>query len=630
MAIEKIDREELKNLLNSIFAGSNAYQFIEGTNPCRIKYNEEEYYIYQKNLSPAQLSNNNPDIWRVQLPIRDIFDYIKESPLTFVLLGYDAQNDVYATWNPYWTKQRLNNAKSVSFYSRKALQDQAKESQSLQRQDLNHGGEVIVFPSIQLPYYLDNIKKFFPEETIYVALGSRKRTEANEAYRQLTDSNNINDFAHYLALIGLSNVTINNYCRAIKKLIDGGYFSRNRKVFLIYDSLSDYPKAIPFFFEIDEVQEINEVWHRSFSAALPKYISFLMELNNVNTDEPLEPKDNDVIYEPSLFDQQDDEESDPDDEIKETEETEVDWEKEFTDENGKLTRIANPELIDKLRPCLDDEYPSYPNAFSVIEDFYGDRFAKTMQFKDWQKLLESINWSKPYQQPEDNTPVANEGRRKTHILRVTYPDGHVAQNRMVADTLIDVISNSFPDLIAEMNIYLAGVNLVSKVLDPKYSKFQREIQDGWYVMTNSSTDKKQEIIQRISDELDLNLLVEQIPIEDVQVPATPKPYPTGSNNRSKIQVTLPTGGVIYSSKVLETLLEVIKLAGADKVRELGITVCGDNLVLHEEKINPRYETATKSIGNGWYVNTCSDTGTKYNQIKQISDQLGLELKVELV
>ena len=136
MVIDKKDREELKNLLEEILSNSATYKHIDGLNPSRIYFDGVEYYIYIKNLSPAQLSNNNPDIWRIQLPIRDIFEIIKESPVPFILLGYDAYNDVYATWNPHWAKQRLNVAKSVSFYSRLSVQENAHTTGQIQRFEL--------------------------------------------------------------------------------------------------------------------------------------------------------------------------------------------------------------------------------------------------------------------------------------------------------------------------------------------------------------------------------------------------------------------------------------------------------------------------------------------------------------
>ena len=75
-------------------------RYISGSNPFAIKIDGEDAFIYIKNLSPAQLSNGNPDVWRIQLPTKDEFNSIKESSTLFILLGYDAENMVYTTWNP--------------------------------------------------------------------------------------------------------------------------------------------------------------------------------------------------------------------------------------------------------------------------------------------------------------------------------------------------------------------------------------------------------------------------------------------------------------------------------------------------------------------------------------------------
>ena len=69
-------------------------KYVDGANPFVVKVGGEMINIYIKNLSPAQLSNNNPDIWRIQLPVRDEFDAIKESDNLFVLFGYDSERGV--------------------------------------------------------------------------------------------------------------------------------------------------------------------------------------------------------------------------------------------------------------------------------------------------------------------------------------------------------------------------------------------------------------------------------------------------------------------------------------------------------------------------------------------------------
>ena len=40
-------------------------RYINGNNPFTIKIDGEDAFVFIKNLSPARLSNNNPDIWRI-------------------------------------------------------------------------------------------------------------------------------------------------------------------------------------------------------------------------------------------------------------------------------------------------------------------------------------------------------------------------------------------------------------------------------------------------------------------------------------------------------------------------------------------------------------------------------------
>ena len=61
---------------------------------------------------------------------------------------------------------------------------------------------------------------------------------------------------------------------------------------------------------------------------------------------------------------------------------------------------------------------------------------------------------------------------------------------------------------------------------------------------------------------------------------------------------------------------------------LNTSIYANNLVLKAPK--PRYEKPCKPVGNGWLVNTCSDTPTKYEQIHTISERLNLGILVEII
>ncbi len=569
--------------------------------------------------------------------------------------------------------------------------------------------------------------------TEYIALGSKRRTEANETYRTLTNPKNIPDFARYLTIDGLASQTINNYCVAIRNLINDGHFSHNRNIFLAFDTVSEYPNAIKQFMDIPEIKQINDVWHNTYSAALRKYIDFLMEMFNVNPQEtqvvvdelqtqkivdadtyfqsekldgftnhlqcqdlnersvytyvhaikklinedyfsrynyiflscqsltdfqnaidkfiaipevntlnlswkyvfsaalahfaqflfnnnevPVIEKDNHFQIDDTPIENTD---------VDEPTENETDWEAVFTNTQGKLTRIANPELIDKLRPVLDTEYKSTATAYNIVEDFYGDRFKK-MEIKDWQKLFDNIDWNAPYYSP--STVAEPDGKRKTHILKVVLPNGVEIMEKRVSETLVKVVQYAGAENVRLLNISACGANMIveESEINQRYETATKFIENGLYVNTCSDTPTKYAIIQQISDSLGLGLNVEFIPIDDNHSPQAPVlPNPTLST-REKVKVTFPNGRVIQYAKVLQTLIDVIEYAGTEKVKELNIPINRSNLIT--DTVTPPYEISLKPLSNGMYVHTNSSTQTKFAQIQQISNDLHRGLIVELV
>jgi hypothetical protein len=103
-------------------------------------------------------------------------------------------------------------------------------------------------------------------------------------------------------------------------------------------------------------------------------------------------------------------------------------------------------------------------------------------------------------------------KKKSHILRVTYPSGRVVEERMVYKTLIDVIQNAGALKVQSLGISLNGVNLVSDTIIPQYKISQKPIGNGLYVMTCSDTNTKQRIIEQISEAFNMRLKVEKVSI----------------------------------------------------------------------------------------------------------------------
>jgi hypothetical protein len=616
----KISGKVLREIFEDSIKDSGTYKRLDDglKNPAHIIFNGVECYVYIKNLSYAYLGN--PDVWRAQLTGVDILNEIKESPAMFILLGYDSDNDVYATWNPHQVKQRIGTASSPSLYSRLSLQQEVGRTGEIKSMVLNNDLEVLVFPNGCLVDVLSSLDQFFPDTSDYVAMGSKRRSEANAAYKELTNARKLDEYAKFLLKTGVTPSEVERLCQALKRLFNSNLISLHRKIFLAHDSLGDYQDAVVEFFNLDDVIEFKEKWGNIFPAVFSSYIGFLQYSQITGSEETEEDEEEEDI------------EDEVEDEISEEgleEQTEFtkDWEKAYEDEHGNLTKLMNPELLKQLRPYLDTEYPSLPPCYNIVSDFYAGRYPK-MQLKDWGRLFNGIEWDKCNEDcviPEE----IKTGKKKSHILRVTFPDGQIFDDRNVSKTFAKVIERCAPDLVKELNIVLAGVDLVSDKVSEQYGKAQHQINDGSYVMTHMSTEKKREILQYISNSLGLDLKIEKVLIDSGEVveetPVSNQPFKLSS--RQKIWVQFPDGSISNHAKVMQTLVDVVMYAGPERVRDLNIIVCGDNLVT--SNLNPTYATAYKEVGEGLYVNTASDTKRKYQQIMEINELLDLDLIVRL-
>lgn len=752
--VPNVDRVELQALFLEALRGAE-YSLLEGINPFRIRLFGKEYWIYIKNLTSAHFEN--PDVWRAQLPFRTDFEEIRNSNHDFILLGYDGENDVYATWMPRWVKQRLNSTENVSCYSRLSLQRQARKKMLFEHMILNNEVEVVAFPRELLPAFFSQIETLFNAEGDYVAIGSKRRPEANESFKVFTTNSNVDDYGFYLSQKGFSKEESTRISGVLKCVLSDGTITRNRKLFYAYDSLQEYSYAVRKLVTLDEVTERGDAYRALLFSALSGYLDYLInqKLNRSGEDscsyDDLSSADNDFrpfevlstdvdsaksseelfayfssestiqayqkyliaknytsrvvdlypktirnmlqngmisrykhlflrcgsyeeyktaynylfeitwiivlnnlvhrFYSASLMKYINflcDSNPEAPQRLEQNSCTEVqqnngvvgektvhDWEGEYTDTYGKLTRIANPELINRLRPYLDTSLKKPISAYNTIGDFYGERYSDTMSFKDWQKLLDAIDWSNPYvhDAPDSKSQACSDNRdsnrrKKTHILRVEFPDGEVIQEKIVSDTLVKAIKKIDPGIVEMVKISHCGVDLVSKTLDSKYGTYQKDAGDGWFVMTNTSTEDKCADLQKISDVWDLGLRVSLIPIEQSSSSTVHHSLEQKHGKRTKIRVTFPDGRAICPNQVMNALLEVVQYAGAIRVWELNIRCLNDNLILRAPM--PRYELHCKSVGDGWFCNTMSSTEAKFAQINDISDRLNLNLEVELV
>ena len=110
------------------------------------------------------------------------------------------------------------------------------------------------------------------------------------------------------------------------------------------------------------------------------------------------------------------------------------------------------------------------------------------------------------------TVVKNYDEKKQGFVQVNICTRDYEENKMVWETLMDVIRYAEPENVQRLGIIVMGGNIVSNELleNERYRVGQKEVKPGLYVNTYSSTDTKYEQIKKINRSLDLGLIVEKV------------------------------------------------------------------------------------------------------------------------
>lgn len=626
---EITSRDSLKNLLCDALYKKDSFRFIKGINPCLIALNGVDFWIYQKNITSTAFTKRSAlsDVNRIQLPKRDIFQPIKDSDIAFIFLGYDKDHDVYVTWNPYTTKQRLNITKNVSFYSRRNAQKLASETGTFQQVYQTNGSAILAFPRTRLADYLLNIADYFPEMTEYVAVGSKRRKAANEAYKSFVDSKNIKDFLPYLRSYDqLTEKQSLKYFKVIKKLISEVITPEIscRKMFIKYNSIEDYTKAIVPLINTSEIDILSPEEKECIEPALIAYISFLRYSSNEPITDCTIPEDL-YMNEEEVEDEEDGSDVNGNPVI-------VDPDKKYI-KNGKLLKIANPDIIETLRPLLDTEYKNSLGAINILYDHYNEK-CPNMELRDWKKLIDNIDWKNPL-------PVKDDGkdkRQKQYVIATILPDGSRIMYRNVAQTFIESIEAMGIEKFKSLELSSANVPIVSEYPDAKYDFAQHVTDSGYYIMTNMTTFQKVNILYYAANQLKVNFEVAAIPLShfkdadlDIERYIVKEPLiPRTPSNRQKIRISFIDDTFIQENQVSSTLVKAVQLAGVRKVFDLNLKNGKKPFMLDHLSEEELKMTKFKSVGDGLWIDTNSDTESKFNILKEINEKLNLGWYIEKV
>lgn len=101
----------------------------------------------------------------------------------------------------------------------------------------------------------------------------------------------------------------------------------------------------------------------------------------------------------------------------------------------------------------------------------------------------------------------------------------------------------------------------------------------------------------------------------------------GRAKKKLLRVTFPNGKVLCYKNTTETMIATMQELGVDIMSKVKLELC--NLPLLSKEIHPKYKEWMKPVCDGWYLNTQSNSDSKFLQLNAINEQLSLGLTVEL-
>lgn len=98
--------------------------------------------------------------------------------------------------------------------------------------------------------------------------------------------------------------------------------------------------------------------------------------------------------------------------------------------------------------------------------------------------------------------------------------------------------------------------------------------------------------------------------------------------KTVLRVTMPDGSVIERKSAKATFVDVIKLIGVKRVRQLGLKFCRVPIISNTR--DDKYGKAQIDVGDGWLILTHSSTADKKKQLDKIAKELGLNIVVDII
>ncbi len=112
------------------------------------------------------------------------------------------------------------------------------------------------------------------------------------------------------------------------------------------------------------------------------------------------------------------------------------------------------------------------------------------------------------------SPLKNKmGLALAKDMSITFPDGSVIEEKTATESFCEFIKRvgveEVREVVEKYELKINHVPMISNRRDVKYGSSQKDLGNGWLLMTHCDTNMKQKMIETISNKLGLGVMVTQ-------------------------------------------------------------------------------------------------------------------------
>lgn len=290
-----------------------------------------------------------------------------------------------------------------------------------------------------------------------------------------------------------------------------------------------------------------------------------------------------------------------------------------------MLKEEQSKALDKVKKCIVESVSQILADSDIEFSFVVERKNKIVTIKEYQP--EIVEVTKPQEESQEEETEEKEGRTlaKSVGFKVLFPDGREIKKNNAKNTFVQTLVEIGLDMIADSGFtkLFAGYNLIGKDERTDVAgNWQLKVGD-WFIYTFMDNDLKVSTLMQVSEHLDLGLRI-------IWDDGTEYDYSQAKSSiaPSKVfKVEFPDGEVICENKAVMTLAYAIRKIGLDKVASRPNQKTYSDYYLVDRRLKTDDGKNWQQEVDGWYVFTYMNNQRKAQLLNDLSEEMGLGLKV---